>query len=113
MIRRRAKKRSSVVCDLETLESRQLMSVSAIFPHAANFAYTETENTNPGQNAVVAYSQNSNGQVTEIGSFKTDGTGFTDNGLLGPQDSDKEVIASPDGRLLFAVNQHPAHPPVN
>ena len=105
MIRRRAKKRSSVVCDLETLESRQLMSVSAIFPHAANFAYTETENTNPGQNAVVAYSQNSNGQVTEIGSFKTDGTGFTDNGLLGPQDSDKEVIASPDGRLLFAVNQ--------
>ena len=32
MIRRRAKKRSSVVCDLETLESRQLMSVSAIFP---------------------------------------------------------------------------------
>ena len=105
MIRRRATKRSSVFCGLETLESRQLMSVSPSFPHAASFVYTETENTNPGQNAVVAYRQNSDGQVTEIGSFKTDGTGVANSGLLGPQDSDKEVIASPDGRLLFAVNQ--------
>ena len=46
------------------------------------------------------------GQVTEIGSFNTGGTGVADpQGLLGPDDSDKEVIASPDGRLLFAVNQ--------
>ena len=46
------------------------------------------------------------GQVSEIGSFKTDGTGVANpQGLLGPDDSDKEVIASPDGRFLFAVNQ--------
>jgi len=81
------------------------MSASPLSQQAASFVYTETENTNPGQNAVVAYRRNSDGRVTEIGSFKTDGTGVADNGLLGPQDSDKEVIASPDGRLLFAVNQ--------
>ena len=66
--------------------------------------YTETENTNPGQNAVIAYAQNGN-QLTQIGSFSTKGTGFANTGPLGPQDSDKEVIASPDGRFLFAVNQ--------
>ena len=44
--------------------------------------------------------------MTQIGSFATDGTGVANaQGLLGPDDSDKEVIASPDGRLLFAVNQ--------
>jgi len=82
------------------------MSASPLFQQAASFVYTETDNSNPGQNAVVAYRQSSNGQVTEIGSFKTDGTGVANpQGLLGPDDSDKEVIASPDGRFLFAVNQ--------
>ena len=74
--------------------------------HATSFVYTETDNSNPGQNAVIAYRQNANGQVTQIGSFNTGGTGVANpQGLLGPDDSDKEVIASPDGRLLFAVNQ--------
>ena len=77
---------------------------------ATSFIYTETENSNPGQNAVIAFRRNADGQVTEIGSFKTGGTGFaTPAGalgpLLGPDASDREVIASPDGRLLFAVNQ--------
>jgi 6-phosphogluconolactonase (cycloisomerase 2 family) len=82
------------------------MSVSASFQHAASFIYTETDNSNPGENAVIAYRQNADGQVTEIGSFKTDGTGVANpQGLLGPDDSDKEVIASPDGRFIFAVNQ--------
>jgi len=72
--------------------------------------YTETEDSNPGQNAVIAFRRNADGQVTEIGSFRTGGTGLaTPAGalgpLLGPDASDKEVIASPDGRLLFAVNQ--------
>ena len=75
MIRRRSTKRSTAFCGLETLESRQLMSVSPSFPRAASFVYTETENTKPGQNAVVAFRQSSSGTVTEIGSFKTDGTG--------------------------------------
>jgi 6-phosphogluconolactonase (cycloisomerase 2 family) len=81
------------------------MSASGPSP-TTSFIYTETDNSNPGQNAVVAYRRTADGQVTEIGSFKTGGTGLANPlGLLGPDDSDKEVIASPDGHLLFAVNQ--------
>jgi 6-phosphogluconolactonase (cycloisomerase 2 family) len=105
MIRRRPK-RSLTLCGLETLESRGLMSASGIAHGAQSFVYTETDNSNLNQNAVIAYRQNAQGQLTQIGSFKTDGTGVANpQGLLGPDDSDKEVIASPDGRLLFAVNQ--------
>ncbi len=106
MNRRRHTNRSLIFCGLEALESRQLMSASPLGRQAASFVYTETDNSNPGQNAVIAYRQNANGQVKQIGSFSTGGTGVADaQGLLGPDDSDKEVIASPDGRLLFAVNQ--------
>ncbi|MGO9058742.1 MAG: lactonase family protein [Candidatus Binataceae bacterium] len=106
MNRRRPTKRSLGFCGLETLESRQLMSASPLLQHATSFVYTETDNSSPGQNAVIAYRQNSHGQLTQIGSFNTGGTGVANpQGLLGPDDSDKEVIASPDGRLLFAVNQ--------
>lgn len=102
----RAKKSSCACGQLEQLENRQLMSASPFFPQAASFVYTETDNSNPGQNAVIAYARASNGQLTQIGSFNTGGTGVANPaGLLGPDDSDKEVIASPDGRLLFAVNQ--------
>jgi 6-phosphogluconolactonase (cycloisomerase 2 family) len=105
MIRRRPK-RSLTLCGLETLESRGLMSASGFAHGAQNFVYTETDNSNPNQNAVIAYRQNAQGQVTEIGSFKTDGTGVANTtGALGPDDSNDEVIASPDGRFLFAVNQ--------
>ncbi len=105
MTRPRPTKRSPSFCGLETLESRQLMSVPSV-THAASFIYTETDNSNPGQNAVIAFRNNGHGQVTQIGSFKTGGTGLANpQGLLGPDDSDKEVIASPSGRFLFAVNQ--------
>ncbi len=103
---RRPTKRSMMFCGLETLESRQLMSTAALAKHATSFVYTETDNSNPGQNAVIAFRQSANGQLTQIGAFDTGGTGVADaQGLLGPDDSDKEVIASPNGRLLFAVNQ--------
>jgi 6-phosphogluconolactonase (cycloisomerase 2 family) len=106
MSHRRTTNRSPKFCGLETLESRQLMSASAVSRHATSFIYTETDNSNPGQNAVIAYRQNGTGQVTQIGSFSTGGTGVANpEGLLGPDDSDKEVIADPDGRLVFAVNQ--------
>jgi 6-phosphogluconolactonase (cycloisomerase 2 family) len=105
MIRRRPK-RSLTLCGLETLESRGLMSALAFAHGAQSFVYTETDNSNLNQNAVIAYRQNAQGQLTEIGSFQTDGTGVANpTGLLGPDDSDKEVIASPDGRFVFAVNQ--------
>ena len=107
MFYRHPRKRAAVFCGLETLESRRLMSASPPSP-TTSFIYTETENTNPGQNAVIAFRRNADGQVTEIGSFKTGGTGLGNpqpGVLLGPDDSDKDVIASPDGKLLFAVNQ--------
>jgi 6-phosphogluconolactonase (cycloisomerase 2 family) len=106
MIRRRPTRRSLAFCGLETLESRQLMAAGPRAHSAASFIYTETDSSNPGQNAVVAFRKDSDGQVTELGSFRTDGTGVANaQGLLGPDDSDKEVIASPDGRFVFAVNQ--------
>ncbi len=101
MTRHHAQKRSPLLANLEQLESRDLMSADL-----SSFVYTETDNSNPGQNAVIAYAQNEGGQLTQIGSFNTGGTGVANpQGLLGPDDSDKEVIASPDGRFLFAVNQ--------
>jgi DNA-binding beta-propeller fold protein YncE len=103
---RRSNRSSCVFAGLEKLEDRQLMSAAAFLPQATSFVYTETDNSNPGQNAVIAYRRSNNGQLTEIGSFKTGGTGLANTaGLLGPDDSDKEVIASPDGKFLFAVNQ--------
>jgi 6-phosphogluconolactonase (cycloisomerase 2 family) len=103
---RRSNRSSCVFAGLEKLEDRQLMSAAASFPQATSFVYTETDNSNPGQNAVIAYRRSNNGQLAEIGSFKTGGTGLANTaGLLGPDDSDKEVIASPDGKFLFAVNQ--------
>ena len=87
---------------LEIFEPRQLMSAS----HFASAVYVETNNPAAGQNAVIAYGRNADGSLSEIGSFKTGGTGFANTqGLLGPDDADKQVIASPDGKFLFAVNQ--------
>jgi 6-phosphogluconolactonase (cycloisomerase 2 family) len=101
----RSRRPSSSFGGLEKLETRQLLSAATFVPQATSFVYTETDNSNAGQNAVIAY-RNHNGQLTKIGSFKTGGTGVANPaGLLGPDDSDKEVIASPDGRFLFAVNQ--------
>lgn len=106
MIRTRETKRSALLAHIEQLESRDLMSGGSIFQQATSFVYTETDNANPGQNAVIAYAQNGSGQLTEIGSYNTGGTGVANpQGLLGPDDSDKEVIASPNGQFVFAVNQ--------
>ena len=75
MIRRRATRRSLVFCGSRDIGIPPTHVRLPLSQHAANFVYTETDNSNPGQNAVIAYRQNSHGQVTEIGSFKTDGTG--------------------------------------
>lgn len=73
---------------------------------ATNVVYLTSNNPAPGQNAVLAYRQNpASGALTPLGSFPTGGTGFyNDDERLGPDDSDQELIASPDRRLLFAVN---------
>jgi hypothetical protein len=67
----------------------------------------ETNNPNAGQNAVLAYQRDpKSGALQEIGKFDTGGTGQINvPKLIGPDDSSDEVVASPDGRFLFAVNE--------
>jgi hypothetical protein len=68
--------------------------------------YTESNNPAAGQNAVLAFRQNPNGSLTQIGSFNTGGTGQINlPKVIGPDDSSQEVVATPNGRFLFAVNQ--------
>ena len=72
---------------------------------ASNVVYLTTNNPNPGQNSVLAYRRNADGSLTLLGNFLTRGTGvFIADERLGPDDSDQELIISPDKRLLFAVN---------
>jgi 6-phosphogluconolactonase (cycloisomerase 2 family) len=67
----------------------------------------ETNNPNAGQNAVLAYQRDpKSGALQEIGKFDTGGTGQINvPKLIGPDDSSDEVVASPDGQFLFAVNE--------
>ena len=95
--RRNADSRRVRPC-LESLEDRTLLS------GLTTFVYTESNDSNG--NAVLAFQQGANGTLTEIGSFSTGGYGFRNiSPLLGPNDSSFEVVATPDNRFLFAVNQ--------
>lgn len=90
----------------ERLEGRTMFS-SAISATTTTFVYTETNNA--AGNDVLAYRRDAvDGHLVPLATsaFPTGGTGYRNAGaLLGPDDSDHEVIASNDGRLLFAVNQ--------
>jgi 6-phosphogluconolactonase (cycloisomerase 2 family) len=100
---------------VETLEHRRFLSASptpSFFhdPHILETTiYTESNNPASGQNAVLAFHRNpATGSLTELagGPYLTKGTGnLNSQELLGPDDSDKEVIANSDDTLLFAVNQ--------
>jgi Lactonase, 7-bladed beta-propeller len=90
---------------LEALEER---AVPAGHLHPApSFVYAETNNPAAGQNAVLAFRRNpADGGMTEIGSFATGGTGQLNlPKAIGPDDGDQQVVATPDGRFLFAVNE--------
>ncbi|HMF13444.1 MAG TPA: beta-propeller fold lactonase family protein [Gemmataceae bacterium] len=69
--------------------------------------YTESNNPAAGQNAVLAFRQDPfTGSLKQIGTFATGGTGQINvPKVIGPDDSSQEVVATPDGRFLFAVNQ--------
>ena len=72
---------------------------------AAGVVYIESNDPRPGQNAVLAFRRAPDCSLTPLGSFPTAGAGVGNpNQVLGPNDSDQEMIASPDHRFLFAVN---------
>jgi 6-phosphogluconolactonase (cycloisomerase 2 family) len=87
------------------MEARTLLSSPG--HHAPDVVYVESNNPAPGQNAVLAFRRNhADGSLRRLAAFKTGGTGFLNaSERLGPDDSDQELVASPDGRFLFAVNQ--------
>ncbi|HZV05680.1 MAG TPA: beta-propeller fold lactonase family protein [Gemmataceae bacterium] len=110
---RRAADARRVRLSLERLEERAVPASLQPGPFgdgsggpAVTTVYTESNNPAAGQNAVLAFHQNSDGTLSEIGSFNTGGTGQINiPKVIGPDDSSQEVVATPDGRFLFAVNQ--------
>lgn len=105
----------SVATRWETLEGRMLLSGSGLTDRfgpgdngpAVTTVYVESNNPQPGQNAVLELRRNpGDGSLHQVGKFLTGGTGQANpNNELGPDDPDQQVIASPDKRFLFAVNQ--------
>ena len=76
-------------------------------PAAANVLYMESNLNGAGQNTIMGYSRAANGTLTALpGSpYATGGTGVSNPmQALGPDDTDHELVVSPDHRLLFAVN---------
>lgn len=94
----------------EPVEGRILMSGS---PGAdkhdpatvQDVVYVESNNFNPGKNSILAYHRTATGTLVPIGEFLTGGTGYYNSDeRLGPDDSDQEIIATPDHKTLYAVN---------
>src|SRR5258708_7255154 len=68
--------------------------------------FVESNNPEPDHNAVLAFTRRNDGSLRQIGTFSTHGTGqLTLPKVVGPDDSSQEVVATLDGRFLFAVNQ--------
>jgi hypothetical protein len=77
------------------------------FGQTGDYVYVETNIKTPNGNSIAGFVRGANGQLQPIpGSpFLTKGAGTQDPGIsLGPEDSDQDVISSPDRNLLFAVN---------
>ncbi|MGH8896601.1 MAG: lactonase family protein [Egibacteraceae bacterium] len=71
----------------------------------SSVVYVESNDPAPGANAILAYRRRGNGSLSLLGSFSSNGSGFGNpDRLLGPDDSDQNVVVHPDGTLLFAVN---------
>lgn len=74
-----------------------------------NIVYVQSNNPLPGKNSVLAYSRDAaTGALTPLpGSpFLTGGTGrLNATEVLGPDDTDQEIVATPDHRFLYVTNQ--------
>jgi 6-phosphogluconolactonase (cycloisomerase 2 family) len=103
---RRPTSRPRVRPQLEALEDRAVPAAHAHHP-GLEIVYVETNNPAAGQNAVLAFRRNpADGGLTEIGSFATGGTGQLNlPKAVGPDDGDQQVVATSDGRFLYAVNE--------
>jgi DNA-binding beta-propeller fold protein YncE len=103
--------------DVECLEERRVPAglnpgptLDAGAPGAAASAvatvFIESNDPVPGENAVLALRRGGDGSLVQTGTFRTHGTGQLNiPKVVGPDDSSQEVVATPDGRFLFAVNQ--------
>lgn len=72
---------------------------------ATNVLYVETND--PLGNAILMYRRNADGSISKdpAGVFPTKGKGFGNpKAVIGPQDGDTPLIASPDKKFLFAAN---------
>jgi 6-phosphogluconolactonase (cycloisomerase 2 family) len=97
---------------IEQVEGRLMLSAA---PAAAgknapaatpqDVVYVTTNNPLPGKNSILAYHRLQSGKLAPIGEFLTGGTGYrnTDE-RLGPDDSDQEIVVTPDHKTLYAVN---------
>ncbi len=77
---------------------------------SGRYLYIESNDHRTGSNAIIAYERAEDGTLSlhPAGPFPTGGEGIDNrtNGKLGPNDNDSPIVASPDGRRLFAVNGH-------
>ncbi|MES1257271.1 MAG: hypothetical protein ABUS51_02530 [Acidobacteriota bacterium] len=74
----------------------------------SNLLYVMNNDPATGQNAVLGYSRNADGSLTDLpGSpFYTYGTGLRNpNEIIGPDDSDSEMVLTADKRFLYVVNE--------
>lgn len=91
---------------VEAVEDR-LMPMASPFDAAPATVYVESNDPDPGRNAVLAYRRDPDGGgLRPIGAFPTGGTGQLNvPKLVGPDDGDQQVRATADGRFLYAVNE--------
>jgi 6-phosphogluconolactonase (cycloisomerase 2 family) len=103
--------RRRVQLGVEPLEDRAVPSTLASLQgsdaRGPAVVYTETNNPQAGDNAVLAYRRDAHtGELKLIGTFPTGGTGQLNvPKLVGPDDGDQQVQATPDGKFLYAVNE--------
>lgn len=63
------------------------------------------ESNSTAGNSILTFKNNGSGSPTFVGSTPAGGIGVFDSTFaLGPFDSDQNLLVSPDGTLLFAVN---------
>jgi 6-phosphogluconolactonase (cycloisomerase 2 family) len=90
---------------MDSAPSDSAMQADAGIP--TSVLYVETNDITPGANAILGFSRAADGSLTPLpGSpFPIGGTGVGNPTQgLGPDDSDQEILASPDHTRLFAVN---------